>query len=38
MCREIPCQAADSQRAREQFANPTRAFTTGPLWVWNDLK
>jgi hypothetical protein len=37
MGHEPPCQAADSQQARELFANPTREFSTGPLWVWNDL-
>ncbi len=27
----------DSARARALFKNPPREYSTGPLWVWNDL-
>lgn len=27
----------DSTRAKKLFANPPREYSTGPLWVWNDL-
>lgn len=29
--------AADSVSVKRQFAKPGREFSTGPLWVWNDL-
>jgi hypothetical protein len=30
-------EAADSATARKLFARPTREYSSGPLWVWNDL-
>lgn len=27
----------DSAHAKKLFANPPREYSTGPLWVWNDL-
>ena len=27
----------DSAQARKLFKNPPREYSTGPLWVWNDL-
>ena len=27
----------DSTQAKKLFANPPREYSTGPLWVWNDL-
>ena len=27
----------DLSELRALFANPTREYTTGPLWVWNDM-
>jgi hypothetical protein len=27
----------DSESARKLFAQPPREYSTGPLWVWNDL-
>lgn len=27
----------DSIQAKELFRNPPREYSTGPLWVWNDL-
>ncbi|HEY5915632.1 MAG TPA: glycosyl hydrolase [Verrucomicrobiae bacterium] len=32
-----PAAAADSDRAKALFRNPPREYSTGPLWVWNDL-
>jgi hypothetical protein len=32
-----PGQAADSSRVKALFKNPPREYSTGPLWVWNDL-
>jgi alpha-L-rhamnosidase len=32
-----PAQAADSSRVKALFKNPPREYSTGPLWVWNDL-
>ena len=29
--------ADDSTTAKALFKNPSRDFSTGPLWVWNDL-
>jgi len=34
----VPYNRADnSASAKALFANPPREFSTGPLWVWNDL-
>ena len=30
-------QATDSGQAKALFKHPPRAYSTGPLWVWNDL-
>ncbi|MHC4666198.1 MAG: hypothetical protein ACYS9T_09620, partial [Planctomycetota bacterium] len=30
-------QAADSASVKALFANPPREYSTGPLWVWNDM-
>ncbi len=30
-------KAGDSSRLRSEFASPSRDYSTGPLWVWNDL-
>jgi hypothetical protein len=30
-------QAASSSRVKALFKNPPREYSTGPLWVWNDL-
>ena len=32
-----PGQAADSSRVKALFKNPPREYSTGPLWVWNDM-
>ena len=32
----LSVKADDSLRVRELFARPTREFSSGPLWVWND--
>src|ERR1035438_3012672 len=32
-----PGRADDSSRAKTLFKNPPREYSTGPLWVWNDL-
>ena len=32
-----PTRAVDSSEARSLFKNPPRQYSTGPLWVWNDL-
>src|ERR1019366_10062220 len=32
-----PSQAADSSRAKALFKDPPREYSTGPLWVWNDM-
>lgn len=31
------CTEPDSSQARQLFAHPPREYSTGPLWVWNDL-
>jgi hypothetical protein len=28
---------ADSKQARQLFTNPTRDYSTAPLWIWNDM-
>lgn len=35
----LPLQPAgiDSAALKKLFARPTREYSTGPLWVWNDL-
>ncbi|MBM4024232.1 MAG: hypothetical protein FJ280_02345 [Planctomycetes bacterium] len=30
-------RAADSATLRRQFADPPREYSSGPLWVWNDM-
>ncbi len=32
-----PGGAADSSRVKALFKNPPREYSTGPLWVWNDM-
>ncbi len=32
-----PARAMDSSEAKALFKNPPRAYSTGPLWTWNDL-
>ncbi|MCX6916685.1 MAG: hypothetical protein NT167_27185, partial [Verrucomicrobia bacterium] len=32
-----PGQAPDSSRVKALFKNPPCEYSTGPLWVWNDL-
>jgi hypothetical protein len=31
------CGAADSAQAKALFKDPPREYSTGPLWVWNDM-
>lgn len=33
----LSAAALDSSEVRELFRNPPREYSTGPLWVWNDL-
>src|SRR5689334_20426464 len=33
----IQARAMDSSAVKKLFANPPREYSTGPLWVWNDL-
>jgi len=33
----LSAKAVDSLPVKRLFAKPTRDFSTGPLWVWNDL-
>ena len=30
-------EAADSSEVRALFADPPREYSSGPLWVWNDM-
>ena len=30
-------RAADSASVKAMFADPPREYSSGPLWVWNDL-
>jgi alpha-L-rhamnosidase len=30
-------KAVDSSRVKRLFENPSREYSTGPLWVWNDM-
>lgn len=30
-------EAADSASVKRLFANPPRQYSSGPLWVWNDM-
>jgi hypothetical protein len=32
-----PGRADDSATVKKLFAKPTRDYSTGPLWVWNDM-
>lgn len=32
-----PAFAADSARIKDQFQSPSRHYSSGPLWVWNDM-
>jgi hypothetical protein len=32
-----PGEAVDSASVKALFKNPPREYSTGPLWVWNDL-
>lgn len=32
-----PAGAVDSAEVKRLFKNPPREYSTGPLWVWNDL-
>jgi hypothetical protein len=32
-----PARAEDSSALRAIFADPPRQYSTGPLWVWNDM-
>ncbi|MHC4060929.1 MAG: hypothetical protein ACYSR6_04890, partial [Planctomycetota bacterium] len=33
----LSSHAADSGSVKALFANPPREYSTGPLWVWNDM-
>ena len=33
----INVEAEDSASVRAKFINPLREYSTGPLWVWNDM-
>lgn len=33
----ISASAVDSAHVKKLFQNPPRDYSTGPLWVWNDL-
>jgi len=33
----ISVEAEDSASVRAKFINPPREYSTGPLWVWNDM-
>lgn len=37
ICWMTPLRAMDSAQVKSLFANPPRDYSTGPLWVWNDL-
>jgi len=34
---ENSCAGIDSSSVRALFKNPPREYSTGPLWVWNDM-
>jgi hypothetical protein len=36
-CSASPRGAVNSSEAKRLFQNPPRQYSTGPLWVWNDL-
>ena len=36
-CFDARATMVDSADVKQLFANPPREFSTGPLWVWNDL-
>ena len=31
------CGATESAQAKALFKDPPREYSTGPLWVWNDM-
>src|SRR5215471_9410370 len=33
----VRADKVDSRHAKALFKNPPRQYSTGPLWVWNDL-
>jgi hypothetical protein len=33
----LPACATDSAKLKALFQNPPREYSTGPLWVWNDM-
>ncbi len=33
----LPVSAADSASVKKHFQDPPREYSTGPLWVWNDM-
>ena len=33
----VTSQAVDSAHVKALFANPPREYSSGPLWVWNDM-
>ena len=33
----LSAAGAESSRVRRLLKNPPRQYSTGPLWVWNDL-
>lgn len=33
----VTSYGADSAQAKKLFADPPREYSTGPLWVWNDM-
>lgn len=33
----VPGKPVTSARVKKQFASPSREYSSGPLWVWNDL-
>lgn len=33
----VPARPTDSATVKKLFRNPPREYSTGPLWVWNDL-
>jgi len=33
----VPAQAVDAAKTKQLFREPPREYSTGPLWVWNDM-
>lgn len=33
----VAVSAVDSASVKKLFKNPPREYSTGPLWVWNDM-